>query len=140
MAVALRPHHLLCMLTYVGKGYSDAFCANYDGIIARLASGEAIRLVEGPDDICAPVLESAGSHCRNESVTERDAAALAAAVGLLGMPLASGSEFRLDADRLASFRAAFRSGSSRAACGGCEWTALCDSVAAAGFPGARLAL
>ena len=29
MTVRLRAHHLLCMLTYVGKGYSPAFCAGF---------------------------------------------------------------------------------------------------------------
>ena len=36
MTVRLRAHHLLCMLTYVGKGYTAAFTANYDRIVERL--------------------------------------------------------------------------------------------------------
>ncbi len=58
MTVELRPHHLLCMLTYVGKGYSPAFCANYDAVLARLSAGEEILLVDGPDSVCAPPCRS----------------------------------------------------------------------------------
>ncbi len=56
MTVRLRGHHLLCMLTFVGKGYSPAFVENYDRIAGRLSEGEDILLVDGPDDICAPLL------------------------------------------------------------------------------------
>ncbi len=55
MTVRLRAHHLLCMLTYVGKGYSPAFVENYEVIAARLSAGEEIELVAGPDDICGPL-------------------------------------------------------------------------------------
>ena len=50
MTVRLRPHHLLCLLTYVGKGYSPAFTANYDAIAMRIEQGEELLIVSGPDD------------------------------------------------------------------------------------------
>ncbi|OWU61413.1 2Fe-2S ferredoxin, partial [Staphylococcus aureus] len=40
MTIRLRGHHLLCMLTYVGKGYSPAFVENYDAMAGRLGRGE----------------------------------------------------------------------------------------------------
>jgi len=138
VTVELRPHHLLCMLTYVGKGYSPAFCDNYDAVLVRLSAGEEILLVDGPDSVCAPALSLPDSHCRNESVTARDAAAATAVAALLGNDLQAGSRVALDADRLSAMRAAFAAGTSRAACADCQWQALCDSVAASGFKGARL--
>lgn len=138
MTVELRPHHLLCMLTYVGKGYSPAFCDNYDAVLAQLSAGEEILLVEGPDSVCAPALLLPDSHCRNESVTARDAAAASAVSALLRIQLEAGSRLALDADRLSAMRAAFAAGTSRAACADCQWQALCDNVAAGGFRGARL--
>ena len=70
MTVALRAHHLLCMLTYVGKGYSAEFAHNFDGLASRLAAGEEVLLVEGPDAICAPLCESEGAcaHCHGTGV------------------------------------------------------------------------
>ncbi|WP_439343967.1 DUF1284 domain-containing protein [Vacuolonema iberomarrocanum] len=72
MTIRVRPHHLLCLLTYSGKGYSPAFIANYDAIAARLSKGEDIVIVCGPDDICAPLLSDSEPHCWSASVTERD--------------------------------------------------------------------
>ena len=72
MTIRLRPHHLLCLLTYSGKGYSAAFTANYDVIAGRISQGEDVLIVEGPDDICAPLLGDSEPHCWRDSVTERD--------------------------------------------------------------------
>ena len=76
MTVRLRAHHLLCMLTYVGKGYTQSFTVNYDRVAERLNRGEEIEIVAGPDDICAPLLCGDAAHCFRKSVSERDAKAL----------------------------------------------------------------
>lgn len=53
--IKIRPHHLLCMNLFSGKGYSDEFVYNMGRIIDRLSSGRAlnITLVSGNDEICA---------------------------------------------------------------------------------------
>ncbi|PYE88670.1 DUF1284 domain-containing protein [Phyllobacterium leguminum] len=140
MTVRLRAHHLLCMLTYVGKGYSPAFIANYDRIAGRLAGGEDILLVTGPDDICAPILNDSDCHCFRESVTERDAKAIEAVSRLLARPLDPGSRINLDAGMLTTMRNAFAAGKTRQACRECEWFELCSSVADGGFAGAKIAI
>ncbi len=48
VTVRLRAHHLLCLLTYVGKGYTPAFTANYDAVVARLDAGEDRAAGRGP--------------------------------------------------------------------------------------------
>lgn len=138
MTVRLRAHHLLCMLTYVGRGYTPAFVDNYDGIVARLGQGEPIRLVDGPDDICAPIQAIGAAHCHNPSVVERDRLAFAAVRDLLGPSCDLDGEFGLTSAMLARFRQAFGSGQTRAACTGCEWSELCDQVAGAGYSGTTL--
>ncbi|MFP5078072.1 DUF1284 domain-containing protein [Rhizobium sp. YIM 134829] len=138
MTVRLRPHHLLCMLTYVGKGYSPAFVENYDGIAERLSAGEEIVIVEGPDEICGPVADAPGSHCRFDSVTERDTRAALDAGALLGVEIEAGTRLRITRERLAALRRAFRVGSLRRACTGCEWKALCTEVAEDGFADVRI--
>ncbi len=132
--VRLRPHHLLCMLTYVGKGYGPRFVANYDFIVARLNAGEGIRVVEGPDEICAGALDLPGCHCRDESVRRRDAQARSALQTIVG-PL---EEMELSPRRLAMLRARFTEGSIRSACAGCEWFDLCSRVAGSGYAQAKL--
>lgn len=126
------------MLTYVGRGYTPAFVDNYDAVVQRLGAGEIIELVEGPDDICTPLLGFPQSHCHNESVTERDRLARMAVGELLGPKVDLAATFSLDAAMLRRLRAAFSSGHSREACGGCEWSGLCDAVASSGFAGVRL--
>jgi len=139
MILRLRPHHLLCMLTYAGKGYSAAFTANFDRVTGRLSEGDPITVVSGPDDVCAPLLSTADPHCHGASVTERDHRAAAALSDLLDLPIAPGSVIRPDMPLLASLRQAFSNGRIRPACAGCEWHSLCTETADDGFAGTRLA-
>ena len=64
-----RPHHLLCMLTYKGNGYSKSFVENFDLLIERMnASSVTLEICKGPDDICAPRLcdpTDATCHCHD---------------------------------------------------------------------------
>ena len=133
MTIRLRAHHLLCLLTYVGKGYSHAFTANYDGIADRLSRGEDILIVSGPDDVCAPLLDEPEPHCLRESAVERDWLAAADVEELLARPIRVGARLDLDAAILARMRQAFSAGLVRKACGGCEWNELCSTVAAGGY-------
>lgn len=142
MTVALRAHHLLCLLTYVGKGYNPAFVRNFDGLARRLAGGEDIVLVDGPDDVCAPLCESEGAcaHCHRSSVQVRDQRAGQELAALLVETVGVDSRLRLDASLLARLRAAYASRNIRGACAGCEWADLCDGVASAGYEGVRLSM
>lgn len=138
MTVRLRAHHLLCMLTYVGKGYSPAFVEYYEAIAARLSAGEEIELVAGPDDICDPLTADPDAHCHGASVVERDRAATEAVARLLGSPLSPGARITPSASLLARLRKTFATGEIRTACSGCEWSGLCESVADGGYVGARV--
>jgi uncharacterized protein len=140
MTVRIRAHHLLCMLTYVGKGYTGAFTANYDKIVERLGGGEDMLLVAGPDDICTPLLADNDEHCFGQSVIERDESAVKAVEALLGQPIAPGERLVLDAGKLAELRAAFRTGEIRPACTGCEWHDLCTAIAEGNFQNTRLVI
>ena len=141
MTIRLRPHHLLCMLTYVGKGYTPAFVANYDRIARRIAAGEPILVVAGPDDVCAPLLGPDGpaeTHCHDRGITDRDRRAARAVAALLGAPIAPGARLRPDEAMIARLRAGFATGAIRSACRACSWSALCDRVSADGYPSARI--
>lgn len=132
----LRPHHLLCMLTFVGEGYSPAFVANYRRLAGRLSAGEPIEIVSGPDDICAPLLSDEDAHCFGASVAGRDAAALADIARLLGRELRFGAVIASDPALFEQLRRAFSAGVTRHACTGCEWSSLCDRIAGEDYKGA----
>ncbi|MDO9415786.1 DUF1284 domain-containing protein [Pararhizobium sp.] len=136
MTVRLRPHHLLCMLTFVGKGYTPRFTENYKQIATRLSAGEDIVIITGPDDICTPMLDQPTAHCHLPGPLDRDNSAAIAAAGILGQPIVAGATIVPDAAMLATMRTAFADGSIRTGCYGCEWSSLCTSVAAGGFEGA----
>lgn len=135
MTVRLRAHHLLCMLTFVGEGYTPAFTDGYRRIAARLSAGEAIEIVSGPDDICAPLLQGKEPHCFKASVIERDAAALADVAALLGEEIDLGAVLVPDARLLSKLRRNFAAGDIRHACRGCEWGELCSRIVASNFSG-----
>ena len=138
MTVRLRAHHLLCLLTWAGKGYSPAFTAGFTTIATRIAAGEAVVLVDGPDDVCAPMLDDPGCHCRGGSVARRDAQAARDVGAFLGRPLSAGQRLVLDPATLDRMRRAFAGGAIRTACKGCEWSGLCRDIADDGFAGAVL--
>jgi hypothetical protein len=138
VTVRIRAHHLLCMLTYVGKGYSEAFTQGYDRVVERLSGGEDMLLVAGPDDICQPRLTETDHHCFQDSVSERDRLAADAVETLIGRPVREGERFSLDGPTIERMRQAFRAGTTRQACQGCEWFDLCSTIAASGFQDVRL--
>lgn len=140
MTIRLRPHHLLCMLTYAGRGYSAAFTANLDAIVARLKS-EDILVVAGPDDICAPLMRGADAddaHCLSARVAARDTAAARAVTSLLQRPVWTGERLLISPGERDRLRAAFKAGTSRAACTSCNWATFCSEIAAADFANSKL--
>ncbi|MCD1637023.1 DUF1284 domain-containing protein [Martelella mediterranea] len=138
MTVRLRPHHLLCMLTYAGKGYSPAFTANMTVVVERIAGGEPIEIVSGPDDICRPLLSEPDPHCQRESVQVRDRRASQDVGQLLGVAISAGELPALAEGRLDMLRQAFRDGKIRAACRDCEWQDLCGGISDDDFAGTAL--
>ncbi|KAA3514255.1 DUF1284 domain-containing protein [Agrobacterium rosae] len=139
MTVRLRAHHLLCMLTYVGKGYTPGFTVNYDRVAERLNGGEEIEIVSGPDDICAPLLGDDAAHCFKDSVNGRDAKALEVVAEWLGETPKIGDRIGPDEAFIEKLRSGFQQGHLRKACSGCEWTSLCDRVSQSNFCGVKIA-
>lgn len=142
MTVRLRGHHLLCLLTFSGHGYTPGFTRNMERVARRLAAGEEAEMVEGPDDICAALMDELGpedAHCTLCHVGDRDRKAIAAVSDLIGRSLAPPGRVTFDHDTLTRLRTAFAGGTIRAACEDCEWSDFCTAIAASGFAGTRLA-
>lgn len=52
--IQLRPHHLLCFLSFKGLGYSNEFVANYWQVVDKIKNHDAlIQIVFKNDYICA---------------------------------------------------------------------------------------
>ncbi|MHC4550581.1 MAG: DUF1284 domain-containing protein [Planctomycetota bacterium] len=59
----LRGHSLLCVLGFVGKGYSPAFFTNMTRVVASLDDGAPVTVVDAPDELCAACPNLAASGC-----------------------------------------------------------------------------
>lgn len=64
--VQLRPHHLLCIQLFEGKGYSQAFVDSMFYTIDRLNSNPEIMLTSTCDTLCSKCPNSRGSVCITE--------------------------------------------------------------------------
>lgn len=157
-----RAHHiLLCSSTYLGKGYTPAYTANLDAMMARINAapeGVRVKLVDGPDDWCKPLLQGKDDaskahqqHCLHPSTTQRDARARADLAPFLGYAPQAGSIITLNADLVREFRKAFwrathakQTGKTkeytapRSGCHACSWSGLCDEVARRVYPEVKL--
>lgn len=139
MTTRLRPHHLLCMLTFAGNGYTPAFVKNFEEVVRHLSTGgETVEIVEGPDDVCAPLLAESESHCNSANVTVRDHHAAEDLSNLLRQPIQPKEQVLLDQETLDILREAFAVGTIRRACSGCQWAPLCDGIAQNRFLGTQL--
>lgn len=140
MVIELRAHHLLCILTFAGKGYSPEFVARFHSVVRALDQGAPIRIIAGPDDLCACVIaEEAEPHCHRASVMVRDARAARDVGEKLGIVIGPGSVLSFDKETIALMRSWFRSGSTRGACVDCPWDEFCTELAEDGFSGCALA-
>lgn len=143
LPIRLRPHHFLCMLTYVGKGYSQSFTENYDVLIKKLNKGNVwVEVVSTPDDICAPRLcdsDDKTCHCYDASIIENDQEALRdfeknPAFSMIRI----GNRFRLTKNLIKELRAAYKENAIRTACNGCEWKSICNTLVQQDFEGSYL--
>lgn len=138
MTIRLRGHHLLCLLTYKGRGYTPDFTLNFNRIVRRLSRGESAVIVEGADDICRPMLCQSEFHCADDHTYEIDRQALADIGHLFGCDLTFGETIVFDAQNVKQLRQAFISGEIRTACQTCSWQTQCNDIAQDHFHNTRL--
>lgn len=65
--IKIRPHHLICMQLYIGKGYSPDFNINMKCIISRLEDGEEFKLTDSADSICLKCTNLKKDVCRDSN-------------------------------------------------------------------------
>ena len=68
--ITLRTHHIICMQSFIGKGYSKEFTENFSHILRYLKQNnnqKCIRLVSCCDDICKYCPNRTNNNqCKNE--------------------------------------------------------------------------
>ncbi|OFZ54728.1 MAG: hypothetical protein A2428_00885 [Bdellovibrionales bacterium RIFOXYC1_FULL_54_43] len=114
-----RPHHFLCALGFMGKGYSREFIANFNAIVEQLrTSSPEIEVVMNSDSICSACPSRNDGVCAAEHKVKMLDEAHAEALGLKsGETLSWGDAKRRLADRM-SLELFER------ACAPCAWKTL----------------
>ena len=67
--IHLRAHHLICLQSFEGKGYSDAFVLNMSNILdvlLRNSTQKIIKIVDKCDSLCEYCPNRILSHCKDE--------------------------------------------------------------------------
>ena len=120
----LRPHHLLCLQTFVGRGYSEEFIEHMTLVKKQLTTNPRtpITLVSGADDLCAHCPNCVEGQCTSEKpvlydrLVEEKLARLDSSSNpphtINGIP----ADLHITADTLSE------------CCPGCDWRELCTKV------------
>ena len=119
----LRPHHILCICNYTGRGYNKSFEGNMSKLAAKLKDGGSFTAVSGADDVCAACPNNRGGVCEAEEKVRRYDKAAAELFGFTPGAVYAFEELSGKADELMSDEAAHA-----AVCGDCEWFGLCLDV------------
>lgn len=121
----IRPHHLLCLPNFIGKGYDNAFAANMAQKKAQLEAEDIFTLAALCDDICAACPNRSGEWCETqEKVTRYDGAVTRA------LELTAGDTYSYAALQQRVAAEIFDQGRLQDICGDCEWFSLCEEIIA----------
>lgn len=117
---SIRPHHLLCLSFFEGKGYSPAFVEHTAALLRDLQRGGFATITEGADAVCRHCPHNQNGVCRTQDKVRRyDHAVLTRCELRPGQTYPWAELTRRAADAI------IRPGQLPAICGDCEWHALC---------------
>lgn len=119
--ILLRPHHVLCIRFFEGKGYSSDFTKHMAETIERLAEpGRQVRLVDGEDEICRKCPNFGKDGCdQKEKVEGYDRRV----IHMTNVSYGENMAF-LRLQRLAE-REIVEAGRLSEICRDCQWAAIC---------------
>jgi uncharacterized protein len=118
----LRPHHILCLRMFIGKGYDERFVDNMYFIQDRMEEkGVIISLASRCDDICSACPHAIVDVCEfDASVKKKDAAVLTFLDIPDGIRIGSRELRVMLEERLADLTDIGK------VCGDCDWSSLCN--------------
>ncbi len=124
MPLLLRPHHIICIQHYTGRGYDDEFTRRMNELCEILQDGSTeVTLVSGADSACGSCPNFFGGACLSgEKIDILDKNWLSAAGLEIGQTL-TWDEICLKTKNLLTRPDLFRR-----FCGGCVWYSFCTRV------------
>ncbi len=118
--IKLRPHHILCISFFEGKGYSPEFVCNMKSVMQSLNRNGQVLLIDGGDDICicCPKYGSGRCVCENK-VNQYDEAVRSVCKLETNQTLSWQELISLAASRI------IEPGLRKEICGDCQWSGIC---------------
>jgi hypothetical protein len=121
-ALRLRPHHLLCLPHFAGKGYSGSFTKNmtYTAALLQREPETPVTLCTEADSLCACCPNRRGKACESEKPARYDRAVLQVCGLQAGQTLPWCA--------LQKKAAPLLHGELEKICGDCQWHSLCAAI------------
>lgn len=119
----LRPHHILCIGFYQGKGYSEGFVNKMDEITSSLAKNPSqnVQITASADNLCAACPHFDGKICSSQKAPAYDAAVMR----LCGL---KEGVYRYNFLRALADTKINAAGKLSEVCGDCEWHSICGKT------------
>ena len=120
----LRPHHLLCISFFEGKGYSSDFTANMAEVIAGLENTEPlVEIISGADCICRSCPNNANGACLTAEKVSRYDKAVSALCSISNGDVLPWTELKRRAQS-----EIISAGKLPEVCGNCKWYCICKKA------------
>lgn len=120
MSDKLRPHHILCILHFEGKGYSIEFTENMKNVISQLASYDTeVELTTSSDIICRNCPHNIDGKCSGYKAEKYDTAVMQI------LNLAQGDNYNWSYLKGKAQADIIAAGKLCEVCGDCQWAEIC---------------
>ena len=119
----IRPHHLMCIQNYIGRGYSEEFTAHMNELIASLTDDTGLIINEGCDDVCSACPYNEQGRCTSlDKVAGMDAGVMDACGLTYGESVRWGDISSSVREKI------FTTDRFEAVCRDCQWFSLCSHI------------
>jgi hypothetical protein len=122
--ITLRPHHLLCVTFFQGKGYSKEFVENMSNIIGSLDDNAEIILTLSTDDICKHCPNNIDNICKDENKSNLYDKKVLSYLALTNYALES-KPIPYTTLKDIVYKQILSKGKREDVCGDCQWTSIC---------------
>lgn len=125
--VELRPHHLLCLRFFIGRGYDDVFSARMAALQQELweRPERMVLFAQGGDGLCAVCPHRAGNACSSPKPSRYDETILRIMDRQIGEAAPFAVWEKLMEERI------LKPGRLSEICGDCEWWGICEPMSSA---------
>lgn len=136
-SVALRPHHMMCVVVHAGLGYGPdtSFADGFACQIATLRREQRVQIVYAADSVCRACPKT--NDCLHRAMLWRDQRVVRAFQEHLNIALTEGAVVPLSPPVVSRIRDSFLALQAEV-CHSCPWYERCEAKARSGFAGCLL--